>query len=322
MRNSWTLAAVFAVVSLNGCSLYGGDDDESLRCLPHEPGAVDPAGMHEQFVVNAVYLPTTATSSNQFAFDLDADPQGRPDNMLGAILSIADWGGYDLNAESQMLVDAGEILHLLDVHTSSIDDAEDVGVTLAHAYDLDGDPSDNFSGVEDFGIDSTRGSGTLTGTVTNGRLVVDVGTVPLAVTFPGLDEPFILELRGARMEATFTEDGLEGRIGGAMSPEVVNGTVVPLFHEGLGRIVDSDCVDGVCPDGSFARTLLDLFDDDKDGSISLEELRENTLTSALFSSDVDMFDEDGNLAPGCDGVADSLSVAVGFDAVPARFVPQ
>ena len=312
---------VVAAVMTSACLT---EDPESMRCVPLEPDIVDPAGAHLQYVVTSIQLPTTATEAFQFGIDLDDDEMGRPDNALGQILSVltSQSIGYDLNEESQVLIDAGEILHLLDIQAVSAEDASGVGVTLAHADDTDGDPTDNFSGEEMFAIDATRGSGRMTGSIEDGRVLVDLGTVPLAVTFPGLGEPFIIRLSRARLDATFTVDGLEGRIAGAMRESEIDDKLLPVFQEGLMRIVDRDCDDGACVTDSFGETLLDLFDLDDDAMITVAELRSSSLVTSLFSPDVDLFDEDDNLAPRCDGVKDSLSIGVGFTAVPAVFPVQ
>lgn len=289
-------------------------------CAPWEPAAVDPAGSHRYYVVNQIFLASTAIEARDFGLNLDGDDQDRPDNALGQITSIisGQLDGLDLNAEIQLLVDAGEMLHLLDVQAVSLADAAGVGVTVRHALDTDGDPTDNFSGDELFAIDQTRGEGTITGVIEDGMLRMELGSAPFAVTFPGLGEPFLLQLSMARIEATVTPTGIEGILAGGLSETEVTEQVVPILHEGLSRMIARDCVDGLCEPESFGDLLLRVFDEDENGELSLDEFRNNSLADSLLAPDVDLLDDEGRFAPRCDGVKEHLSVGLRFTAVPAR----
>ncbi len=256
--------------------------------------------------------------------DLDCDSSHRPDNALGnlivAVMSHAD--EYDLDAEMQALIDAGKLLHLIQVTTTSWDQASGVGVSILHAEDLDDDPSDNLTGQEEFAIDETRGSGLTTGRVEHTLLSGEFGTAPVAVTFPGLDDVFLLHLYGVRVEIQQTEDGIAGRIGGAVSAEEVDTKVIPVFQEGLSRIIERDCEESDCVEDSFGGLLLALFDQNQDGMVDVEELRSDSLVSSLTYPDLDLLDSDGSYSPRTDGINDSMSVALQFTAVGASFPPQ
>jgi hypothetical protein len=65
--------------------------------------------------------------------------------------------------------------------------------------------------------------------------------------------------------------------------------------------------------------MLELFDDDGDGTITVAEVLENALIASLLSPDLDLIDERGQLNPRSDGIKDSMSVGFGFDAVGASF---
>ncbi len=301
-------------VSLAGCT------ETEDPCVPRAAVEVDPAGARHQYVVDTIQFATSVSGSDELGLDLDRDPRSIPDNTLGVVLSMFEsLGDYDLNAEVQQVIDSGAILHLLELQTTSLDGAGNVGLRVLHGVDRDGDPTDNFTGTERFGIDASRGIGSLSGYIDDGYVVVDVGTVPLAVTLPGIEEPYVLELYGARIEATIGPDGLTGRIGGAISQSDLNTKLIPILADGLGRIVTRDCVDDPCDEASFGAALLDYFDDNLDGEISVAELRDSPLTSSLLAPDVDLLDDKGQLAPRCDGVKEGISIGVGFTAVPAIF---
>ena len=68
--------------------------------------------------------------------------------------------------------------------------------------------------------------------------------------------------------------------------------------------------------------LLQLFDADDNGVMTLAELRTNSLTMSLLAPDVDLRDAGRDYEPGCeelDGTADALSVGAGFRAVRAAY---
>ncbi len=74
---------------------------------------------HVQFVLDSFALPTTPTQAQQFGLDLDGDPQGRPDNALGQILSTLASQGADvgLGESSETAILRGRILVLIDLQT-------------------------------------------------------------------------------------------------------------------------------------------------------------------------------------------------------------
>jgi hypothetical protein len=307
------------MVASSGCGLYfGGDDDEpdasvGDTCHPNVP-TIDPDATPVYYVVNTTTIPKTAAEANELGLDIDGDDQARPDNNLGQVLSIFS-SDYDLDAEQQALIDSGAIIHLLELRAASLTTATRVGMTLMHGRDTDGDPSDNLTGNESFAIDTSRGQGTMYGCITSGTVDVRRGTIPLAITFPGLDQPFIVELVGTRIDARVTATSLDGRIGGGIHEDELDQSVIPALAEGLNRIVDRDCDGSVCSGTGGA--IVDLFDTNDDLDISIEELRNSALVGALLAPDLDLFDSNGNYAPLTDGVEDSLSVGLGFTAVGA-----
>jgi len=309
------------LVLLAACVDSSPDDPENRCDNPPTPVAIDSSGTRSFFVVDTILVPSSATEATQYAFNLDGDELGRIDNRLGQILAaLAGGGGVDLNAETQLLIESGELLHLLEIQTTSREFADGVAVSLFHGVDLDADPSDNFSGTEPFAADLSRGRGLMSGNIVDGVVTVEMGNAPLAVTLPGLGESFVINLKAATLTGTFTDTGFAGRIGGAMSADVINGMFMTLFHLGLSRSVEGDCDEnGVCVPDSTGETVLGLFDTSpNDHRISFEEVAESDLVQSLFRPDVDLFNDDGEFAPLCDGEKESLSVGLAFTAVRAN----
>lgn len=291
----------------------------AFGCMePADDQPVDPAAEHYQYVVDSLHFATTPNEALALGVDLDGDTSHRHDNGLGMALAIvAGPAAFDLDVETRTLIDSGEILHLIDVNTTSMERANGVNVSVMHGIDLDGNSSDNFYGDEPFGVDPTPGSGTMSGTIIDGNVDVDSGHIPLAVTFPGLDQRFIVHLSAATMRARIDEDGITGTLAGAITVDEVRNTILPLLYAGLSNIVARDCPGGTCVPDSFGETLVYSFDRNDDGALSYEELSDSALLGALLSPDIDLVDADGNDCPRCDGVKDALSIAVGFTAVPA-----
>ena len=293
--------------------------EEVSTCERLEPVPISPGGLESRYIVDSIKLPIEAIDIHNHAENLDCDSRERTDGSLNSALSIiAFQGQYDFGEEIQSMLEAGQMLHLLDVTATSLENAEGVGVHLSHGLDLDDDPKDNFSGQEPFGINEDVSSGVTTGSITDGFLSTNLGVLPLAVTFPGLEEPFIIHLAAARMKATITDSKIDGKIAGVLTQEEVSNSLIPALVEGFARIIKRDCEelsgnDGCIPD-SFGEVLIKYFDDDKSGNISAEEIQGNDLTRALLAPHVDMFDEEGHYAPRTDGVKDSVSCVFLFTA--------
>lgn len=314
--------------TLSGCVFFDAFDDDndngsSSRCAPVEESPVElgsPTASERTYLLDTIDLPGNASEATQFGFDLDRDKI--PDNALGNIASaVAQIGGGDVEGAANEAIEAGQLLHLLTVVEDR--NSPQAGIVVVHGDDLDGDPGDNLSGDETFGIDRARGSGSISGMINNGVLTASGGQLPIALAIPGHPRVYPLRLDVAQIRVTVTDDGLEGFIGGAIPDNVVRDSFIPFLADSLQVTVDRDCEQGVCEPNSFGELMLDVFDDNTDGIIAAEELRESSVIAGLFAPDVDvrrMDSEDdpgGEIAINCDGVEDSLSIGFRFTAVPA-----
>jgi hypothetical protein len=127
---------------------------------------------------------------------------------------------------------------------------------------------------------------------------------------------------------------VNGIIAGAMTRATMEAVLAPFIHLGLVAAIERDCTDTAdgmppcgCEPGSFGANLIEYFDVlpddplttlDGDCTLTLDEVLDNPLTSLLAAPDLDLFDADGALNPRTDGVKDSMSLGIGFTAVPAR----
>ncbi len=301
---------LIANIGLVGCAMDSYEDDI----------AVDPAGVHFQYVIDSIELPTSGASALMFGLDLDGDEQGRPDNALGQVFAtLVGSGVVDPNETVAEALASGSMLHLLDVQATSLDEAGGVGVLVFLGDDTDSDPTDNFLGGEQFDVRLANVTRTMAGVTNGGLLAAGPGQMPVELVLPGVTEPFMLHLEGARIQASIESDQLRGTLAGAILAEDVDAVIIPVIYQGVAVSIERDCVGTVCEPGTNGELFLELFDDNTDGEVSLEELRNNGLVKALLAPDVDLFDENGRFAPRKDGIRDSLSIGFHFTAVPASF---
>ncbi len=326
------------VVLLAVAACEEGPEDWNPSCGPRVPVEVDPAGDATTWVVDSVQLPANANEAAQFGLNVDCDPHQGPDNAFGQVLAAFEGQeAVDLNGDVARLIEEGRLLHLLRIQAVSLDNARGAGVTVLHGLDTDGDPADNFDGDETFGIDTGRGSGLASGTIEDGTLRVRGGPLPVALSFPIVDDVVVVPLGGARIEATLAAGRIEGRIGGGITVGTMDQVVYPFVLAGFQRAIDRDCTsatDGAlpcgCAEGSYGEIAIRYFDElpdrpgtepDGDCRVLLDEFLDNSIISSLLATDVDLFDAEGELNPRVDGVADSLSIGMSFTAVPAQIAP-
>lgn len=287
---------------------------------------VDPNGTNHLYVVNTVDVPTSAAEATQLGLDIDFDGTGTVDNKLGEILAVlAGQGGNDPQAFIDARLADGTILQLINIKATSLSDAMRVGFSLYVGEDADmpANPDDNFTGFEEFLISS--GSPTdslLAGNITAGHVSGSDGSIPLLVTVSDQVDPVLLNLVGARVECDVDGTGvMNGKLAGGITKEQVQNDILPALHQSFSITVAADCTGTTCTPGSAGEDLLNLFDENADGEITLAELENNILLTNLLAPDMDLLDEEGFLNPNSDGELDTLSFGVGFTAVGALFIP-
>ena len=340
--SSLILASALSLTA--ACGSSGDDDDDSINteCYNDPAACVDSTGTSHKYVADGVTMPTSSTQAQQLGLDLDGDPQKRPDNALGQILStLASQGDVDLQTSIDEQVADGSLLLLFDLKATGLSTAPDAGgwiylgenpmpapctdpmdiTTCGHH--LDG------NGSFDVATDSPRDA-VLNGDIIAGTFKGGPGKVTLELSL-GSVSGITVNLIGARIEVGVAETGLtNGKIGGAVTEDELNNSVLPAIVDVMAESIGEDCMGTppmCCTEGSTGETLVDLFDDCSDGSttcdckVSLEELKTNDLISSLLAPDVDLLDADGNFNPRSDEVKDALSLGIGFSAVGATFTP-
>jgi hypothetical protein len=335
--------------SLVACGGGGDDDDDDVtpggECYenPGTPECVDPAGSDTQYVVSQITMPVSATQAQQLGLDLDGDPQGRPDNALGQILStLAQQGGINLQESVDAQVADGGIILLVNVRATALATAPKVGAWVMLGDSATPVPSPcvdendtvcgrHLDGAGVFTIASSSPmDAILAGQIVAGKFTGGPGEVTLQIALGTDSAPISLNLVGARMEVTTSATGLmSGKLGGAVTKGDLDANVLPAIVTIMEDTIGADCAGGTppdcCPEGSTGATLVDLFDDCTDGSdscdcaVDLEELKTNSLIASLLAPDVDLLDGAGKFNPRQDDTKDSLSLGIGFTGVNGTF---
>lgn len=310
-----TAALSFGLVACGG----GGDDDG-------DDDTPEPVGDHYHYVVDSVEIPLDSDQAEELGFDLDGD--GTIDNQLGNILSaLVQAGGesLDLQASIDSGVADGSILLLADLQAEALTSATNAGFSVY----LGANPSPapcadandmvcglHLAGTGTFDVDpSSPTDATVVGNISGGTFLGGPGNLSMQIS---LNEGTSIDLTlvAARAEVTGIAEGSLGasRIGGAVPEENVQNDVIPAVHTTISDVISEDCTgsgtDCGCTADSTGLTVLGIFDEDEDCTVTLEEIQTNSLIVTLLRSDVDT---DG------DGTADALSIGVGATAISGTF---
>jgi hypothetical protein len=311
-----------------------GDDDDDTACYENPAACVDSTGTHHQYVADTLTLPESASAAQQLGLDLDGDPQARPDNALGQILStLAAQGDVGLQANVDASVADGGIIILFDLQATALTTASKVGGQVLLGDNPTppacGGPMDMFCRQHLDGNASfekhaeSPDDAILAGQIIGGKFTGGPGEVTIQLAIAELAAPITLNLVGARVELQATETHLtSGKLGGAVTQTELDDNVLPAIVDIMAETIAEYCTGEVprcCTEGSTGETIIDLFDDNDDCQVTLTELKENDLISSLLAPDVDLLDENGKFNPRVDGVKDSLSLGVGFTGVGATF---
>jgi hypothetical protein len=266
--------------------------------------------------MNRLLVPTTQAQSQLFALDLDGD--SHPDNLFGNALAllVSLSPGLDLQSTVDQGVHAGQVVMLQTLQTNDLVNNPDASWSIFLGQQTQSPP--RFDGTDQFTLDASVPTDSLVnGPITSGHFTGSRGNAHVRIIVMG--EPVQLDLIGVRIEADVSKSGCtNGRLGGGITASDFQARVLPAIAAGLNQMVASDkgCSAGC---SNPAKILLQAFDTDKNGSISLDELKGNMLLNAAISPDLDLLDASGKFNPRQDGVKDSLSIGLGFTCVPAIF---
>lgn len=306
------LTAGFAgliLISLAACSAL-----QQAPVVPEaapSPQAQPSTGVQYHFVTNQLLLPTTQSQADAYAVNVDGDAGASGDNHFGRLLSLLTSAapGLELQATLDDAVDTGKLvsLHVMKADDPLADPSASWSIVLGHETDSPPafDGSDEFTIAPDDVINEP-----IVGTLTAGHFSGGPGAAQTRIFLFG--QAVDVSLLGVRLEADVSAQGCtNGRLGGGVSVDEFRGKLLPIIADGLNAVLAAN------PDAS--KLVLQAFDSDGNGEISVEELERNPLLMLAISPDLDLMDASGTFNPRQDGEKDSYSAGFGFTCVPAVF---
>jgi hypothetical protein len=277
-------------------------------------GAGHAAALPEHgYVTNSLNLPAVPDEAQSLGRDVDGD--GEKDNQMGIVFATLAGAGLDLTGIMDAALTSGDIVMLHSLRATRLSNTKNATWQVWY-----GDPTTDpdLSGSGTFALPSDQPhSKRLDAKITDHVVRSAAGAVPLRLDLGA--GAFELGMKRAKVVATCTKQGCsDGRIAGALTAHEVEDVLIPELAELFQAMVDADCPGpdaDSCENGSSGQTVLGIFDENEDFTITLQEVQENSLIQTLLRPDLDLLEADGS--PGHDGVEDFISFGFGFTTVKA-----
>jgi hypothetical protein len=292
-----------------------------VACKADEPGGPEPVttGEFHHYVTSSLRIPVSGELQREYGINVDGDLAGRPDNQLGNVfVALTSNSDADVQGQIDGAVEAGSVVLLHSVR------ADDLGADRSVSWQVYGGAAAGappaFDGTDSFTL-GDGASSPIIGHTTAGyydATTEGAGALTVRLQISEAAAPLELDLIAARVEATIDETGCSGRLGGAVTMEQIDQELIPsvvtMMNAAIAR--DPGCPEA-CEAGTSAALIVDVFDEDMDGMVTETEIKGSSIIQTLLSPDLDLLDASGAFAP--DDMADSISLGVGFDCVPASF---
>lgn len=279
--------AVVALATLSGCFF-----DSEDKPLPPLEGDI------HQYVVSDLKVPKTNAEAREFALDLNNDD--RADNELGMVFAVLENEGLGTASTAREALLRGGLLMLAEIQTTSLEDADDAGLTTFLGSDPVPDActddanlatcGQHLKGTGHFTVDVDSASHQARGPITGGGFLGDTGIMPVefAISLAGVIR---LDLRGAQVKITqISETGAHGVLAGAITHTDVDEIIVPEAQQQIDRIIVTECTGptspGNCGCSGRSQLLQELFDADKDCRVDVQEVATNSVVQSLLAPDV------------------------------------
>jgi hypothetical protein len=301
-----SLVAVSSAVALVGCGGGGGGEVTKID-----------GTNSTKYATSSITLPKNSTT---LAFDLDGD--GTADNKLGAIISgLAAVNLMPQDSANSAVMDGSLVLLMEEVSTDATQQsASNAGTKLSVANGpAMGAAPPKYDGTDSFTINTMTSTAQFfgnieAGTYTSNNPATSKTPVVLTIELPLVAGENALSIPVTAGRITYKADAsghvTGGQINGALKKTDVDMTVLPAVAALITKQVQA-------PNASSA---IKMFDINMDGTVTVDELMQNTLISNFLAPDVQLFDAAGNYAPNpAKTMKDSLSLGIGFTAVKASF---
>jgi hypothetical protein len=316
-----TLCALWALCASVACGNVTSAPDAAIPDAPPD-GPPLPTAVY-RWVISNQLVPESNTEAIMFGLDLDGD--GAVDNQFGAVLGALFSQGINIQAPTDTAISRGSILMLAQAGIG-------IGGTAAATFTMytganpqpapcngaaDAICRRHLEGNARFDLAASSARDLpLAGTLANGTLVAGPGHLQVSLAVLG-GTPIVLDLIGARARLQLVTESSLGQsvIAGAIPQAQIDARIYPGLQQTASAIVAAGCPTKIPPDcgctaGSMGRTYLNLFDTmPRDCTITLDEIRNNSLIKSLFAPDLTV---EGQAA---------LSAGFAITAIKAAFAP-
>jgi hypothetical protein len=217
--------------------------------------------------------------------------------------------GIELQSTLDQAIDTGQLVSL---HVVRADDPlNDTNVSWSIFPGQKALSAPKFDGFDKFALDSAAPANLpIVGSLMNGHFTGGPSSARVQMFLLG--QLVDVDLIGVHIEADLNAQGCtNGKLGGGVTVDEFRGKLLPAIAGGLNEIIKAD--------KAVANTLLQTFDSDRNGTITIQELENNPVLMLAISPDLDLLDASGKFYPNQDGVKDSYSLGLGFTCVPAIF---
>lgn len=321
MRGVFRFGALCALCVSAACGNVTSKPDAATPDGPPDAAPL-PTAVH-RWVINNQLVPESNAEATMFGLDLDGD--GVVDNQLGQVLGALVSQGFDIQTPTDAAIARGSVLMLGEAGIG-------IGGTAAASFTMytganpqpaacnganDGTCRRHLQGNAMFDLAASSARDLpLAGTLGNGTLVAGPGHLQVSLAVLGAT-PFVLDLVGARVRLQLVTEGSLGQsvIAGAITQAQIDTRLYPALQQNASAAAAIDCPTKAPPDcgcapGSMGQTYLNLFDTmPRDCTITLDELRNNSLIKSLLAPDLTI---EGQPA---------LSAGFAVTAIKAAFAP-
>jgi hypothetical protein len=323
---SVTALSLICALALPACSSDSGKTDKGVT--PGKEASVQPdkggpvplscTGSNcKDFVVAKLALPTKQEDAQKYGFVFG----GKSLNALGQVLALIGQQVKSLSLQDSVdaAVNAGTTVVLLRVQAASwTDDAATLGQSWIGAKaSCCKTPEDRpscatetqttcFAGSFQFIPDTTSPSTLFSGKIAASVVSLGASSMKLVLPLTGAGT-LDLTLDSVQVKGTVASGSPDkitgGVLAGAISTDEIQNKLMPTVATMLTTTLKDPASTQATKD-----QITTLFDTNKDGTITKEELANNGLISTVLSGDVDL---------NGDKTVDHLSLGVGFEAVKA-----
>ncbi len=265
-----------------------------------DPGTEVTSGAYHGYVQRGWIVPSDTNPASRLGHDFTGD--GQIDNRSGMIMGLLQSFELDFAGSSRAAFAAGEVVAL---HQLRADALVDDATVEWRTFDGTSGIAPRFDGSDRLAIGAE--TGTLYGMIVNGRAELAGHRTTVALPFFPGQSPIWFPLADVRMSVDLAGRRCQGVLSGLIDQVDVEELVMPNLAAQMILHIATH------PGSPMAAEAMEIFDEDADGRLTVDELVHGDVMPFLLTPDVDT---DG------DGDRDAVSFGLGFDCTPATLIPS